>query len=406
VRWIKSIRAIALLGVLVIVMIAIPVLAQDRGDLIAWWPLDEPYGVRDDAYGDHALTDNNSVLSASGVQGSAAVFNPDNSEYLSYHGTLATGNFTAVAWVKRQHQGESCAIISDGWSVDSIDGALRVMGSDVVTHTSSIPLGGWVFVGVSYEHPTVTLSLNAQTVTGTMTMTHGSDFEIGAGCPAYIDEVAVWDRALSEAEISGIYNSGVGLSYDDLPEADAYTAYMPYVARNAVPSDDPWPGWGDDDDDDPIVIDYENERSWWEWARAIGDAAIPVIGWLSEARVQIDDLMSDAYLMEFDISEIDRYDMSTLADMAGEDPLDISSPSLAQQAANMGHAMGQPFAWLREANRYMRSIGGWWFIALINWLIGAMSFVVFIYTVTYTIKLAIWLVDLAIAIWNLIPVIG
>jgi len=387
-------------------MIAIPVLAQDRGDLIAWWPLDEPYGVREDAHGDYDLTDNNSVLSAPGVQDHAAVFNPDNGEYLSYHGALATGDFTAVAWVKRQHQGESCAIISDGWSVDSIDGALRVVGSDIMTHTSSLPLGGWAFVAVSYENPTVTMALNAQSITGTMTMTHGSDFEIGAGCPAYIDEVAVWDRALSEAEISGIYNSGVGLSYDDLPEADAYTAYMPYVARNAVPSDDPWPGWGDDDDDDPIVIDYENDRSWWEWATAIGDAATPVIGWLSEAQVQIDDLMSDAYLMEFDVSDIDRYDMSTLAATAGDDPLDISTPSLVEQAANMGHAMGQPFAWIRAGNLYLRQFNAWWMIALTNWILGSIVFIVFVYTVSITIKLVLWFIDLVVAVYHLIPLLG
>lgn len=392
----------------IIAAITLPVLAQDQGDLIAWWPLDEPYGVRYDSHGDHDLTDNNTVLSATGVQGGAAAFNADNSEYLSYHGTLATGSFTAVAWVKRQGSESSCSIISDGWSIDSVAGTLRVAGSETITHTSALPLGGWAFVALSYANPTATLTLNAQSVTGTLTLTHGSDLQVGPGCTAYIDEVAVWDRALSDSEIAGIYNSGVGITYGDLSDADTYTAYMPLVARNATPGSDPWPGWGDDDDDDdgPIVIDYENDTSWWEWTTAISKIAMPTIGWLSEARSEIDNLMSDAYLMEFDVSQIDRYDMSTLAPIAGADPLDISTPSLVEQASNMGHAMGQPFAWIRESNRYLQDFNAWWMIALTTWMLGAIVFIVFVYTVSITIKLVLWFIDLVVAGYHLIPFLG
>lgn len=54
-------------------------------DLVAFWPLDEPGGQRQDMLGYNPLTDNATVTSAKGIggQGTSAKFTSANSEYLS-----------------------------------------------------------------------------------------------------------------------------------------------------------------------------------------------------------------------------------------------------------------------------------------------------------------------------------
>jgi hypothetical protein len=64
----------------------------------------------------------------------------------------------------------------------------------------------------------------AETVfaTGASGFTDGSEITIGStgGTGQYtdgiIDEVGIWEKALTSGEVSELYNSGSGLAYDDI----------------------------------------------------------------------------------------------------------------------------------------------------------------------------------------------
>lgn len=70
--------------------------------LIAWWDLDESSGTRADALGNVDLTDINTVLSATGKVGNAALFDKANQESLEATDPSLmemAGSFTVVCWV-------------------------------------------------------------------------------------------------------------------------------------------------------------------------------------------------------------------------------------------------------------------------------------------------------------------
>jgi type II secretory pathway pseudopilin PulG len=75
--------------------------ARSQG-LVGWWRLDEESGTRNDSAGTNHLTDNNTVTQAAGKVGNAAQFTRTNSEYLSIadNPALSTGDidFTICAW--------------------------------------------------------------------------------------------------------------------------------------------------------------------------------------------------------------------------------------------------------------------------------------------------------------------
>lgn len=69
-------------------------------NLVACWELDETSGTRVDSTGTHNLTDNNTVLSGTGIIGNGADFEKANTEYLSKAspGTLAITGDLSVSW--------------------------------------------------------------------------------------------------------------------------------------------------------------------------------------------------------------------------------------------------------------------------------------------------------------------
>ena len=227
--------------------------------LLAYWKLDEETGARVDATGNgYNLTDNNGVGFAPGVIGNAASFNGSN--FLSngditqlvqgigeltvcawaflntipssYVGLVAcqnfnNGNFVLFAYPLQDGDGQ---VIVDGDGNPT--GAEATFGSDasggrVYTEGGvQIPVGAWVHVvgRMSVSAGAVDLFVNGVkmssvasngvTSSDAYTLTIGS---ISGGSEAWLDgkmdEVGVWNRALSDAEITALYNSGAGKTY-------------------------------------------------------------------------------------------------------------------------------------------------------------------------------------------------
>lgn len=220
-------------------------------NLVAWWSLDETSGTRADSHGSNDLTDNNTVLYGTGVQGNAGDFELSTSEYLSIadNTDLSTGNidFTICAWVKAESLGANAAIISkqdtgtpdreyligyaNGSSrfyitVSSDGSATTIEEADNLGAPST---GTWYFI-VAW-HDAVNDTLNIQVNNGTVDSqayasgVHDSaaDFNIGAnneGGNLYwdglIDEVAFFKAVLTSEERTWLYNGGNGRVYSDL----------------------------------------------------------------------------------------------------------------------------------------------------------------------------------------------
>jgi hypothetical protein len=210
-------------------------------NLVAYWKLDEASGTRNDSVGSNHLTDNNTVLSATGKISNAADFEADNSEYLSRasNSDLQAGDtdWTFAAWIKVEVESSFRVVVSKGWGGGQAEWIIYLFGGNVtmeVTNSIDGPssVGGlaladnnWHFVvawhdsvnnqkGFQMDNGTPSTNAQANGVTASF-----ADFAIGASptqglyWDGLIDEVGWWRRVLTSDERTQLYNSGNGLTY-------------------------------------------------------------------------------------------------------------------------------------------------------------------------------------------------
>jgi hypothetical protein len=220
-----------------------------KTDLVAFWNLGEASGTRVDAHSTYDLTEDGTIGSVTGVVGVAANHAANNSDSLYHPDDAAfdvTGDLTVAGWINSSSLSGSCAIIGkiNGSGVDersyllyrSLD-KLRFLvcsdgtsgGNTIVESTASISTSTWYFVvGVFKANDVVELwvdGASAVTPVSAPALLHSGTarlelFSFNEGTistpPAYLDQVAIWSRALSTSEISTLYNSGSGVAYADL----------------------------------------------------------------------------------------------------------------------------------------------------------------------------------------------
>lgn len=220
-----------------------------RRGLVAYWRLEEASGTRADATGrGNNLTDNNTVLSATGIFGNAADFELDNSESLSIadNTDLSTGDvtFTIPAWVNMESLPAAAMIASkanDAGAIsakeywlyfDSSRFRFRIFGSaanTAVADTFGAPSTATWYHVVGWhdaDADTINIQINNGDVDSVATSTTPNDagtaFAIGATAAAefpfdgLIDEVGFWKRLLTAQEKTRLYNAGVGRSWPNL----------------------------------------------------------------------------------------------------------------------------------------------------------------------------------------------
>ena len=242
---------------LVALLLTIPAIGNAaivESDVVSWWELDEESGVRsDEAANANDLTDNNTVTYGTGKDGNSAKFTKTNSEYLSISdgsqtGLDITGDLTMSAWIKKttdfgngQIMGKfdgnggassrGYALHLDANTSTSLD--INISNGTTATWkyvTWAPTTGTWYHVAAVYDASAGSVefyvdgSQQGTTQTGLPTsITNNSQaFQIGAhsGGGSYIDgevDIAiVFDRALTSAEISDLYNSGSPQTYADM----------------------------------------------------------------------------------------------------------------------------------------------------------------------------------------------
>lgn len=224
-------------------------------NLVSYWKLDEASGTRVDSHGSNDLTDNNTVLSATGVINSGADLELSNSEYLSISnasqaGLGVTGDFSYSVWLKpEQLPATDMAIIDKTKWTGGRSGynfSLYKSGSDMflqyLIYSSSGSLtrgnttnafltpsdvGNWVHlvVTVDISVPTITIYKNGSSVAVTVVSTAATSigtnsvaFELGryngsSYFDGMFDEAGFWNRAIGSSEVTELYNGGAGLAY-------------------------------------------------------------------------------------------------------------------------------------------------------------------------------------------------
>lgn len=235
--------------------------------LVSWWELDEVSGVRYDSHGSNDLTDNNTVGSATAVagamNGNAASFVSANNEYLNSSAIsldLSSG-WTVSLWVKPLERSAGdwnpTFFFEKNHAWNAVTGPIQIsmvtFGDDVyflassgdgtgVANAHSYSLspkvwaseveGKWLNLYAQYDplgSPQVRMYLNYSVeATGHSWLTMAGppynavaqpinvNYTVQGGTgqkSCVIDEVALWDRVLTEDERAELYALGAGKYY-------------------------------------------------------------------------------------------------------------------------------------------------------------------------------------------------
>jgi hypothetical protein len=207
-------------------------------NLVAHWKLDEADGPRYDSHGTYHLTDNNQVGQTTGVIGNAADF--DGSNYLASMTNPIGESATAVsisAWLKpvltfawmefvgtwgggpRYLIGVQSGIVKA--LINTGAGDSLTAGADIATdeawHHAVMTFDGVVAGGTLSIYVDGTL-VDAVTGCGNGIVDGPDPFYIAnegvnSPCVGAVDSVSIWNRAITPAEVTALYNSGDGLDY-------------------------------------------------------------------------------------------------------------------------------------------------------------------------------------------------
>lgn len=211
--------------------------------LVSYWEMEETSGTRVDSHGSNDLTDNNTVQSEAGVQGTGALFDGSTEYLTNASSTIAAGDISYSAWIKQDATGNDfiCGDI-DAAATNSTQFTITT-GNKIFfrwwdnstnnssrTGTTALAVDTWYHVvasvdvsagasGIKLYVNGVEEAYTGSTNNATSKNAHSSTFYVGANyAGAYfdgtIDEVGMWNKALTAQEVSDLYNNGSGIQYD------------------------------------------------------------------------------------------------------------------------------------------------------------------------------------------------
>jgi len=183
------------------------------------------------------LTNNNSVTFVTGKVGNAASFNGSNC--LSLAADLIEGQpavtiagwFNVNSWnggdnyVLGQSTGDNSGMSIEliGWNSGEVAGVYTMNGGDhnaIFTSSGAISTGTWYFFAIRFDGTTFDFGINGSSL-GTITTSGplnnpsapvqlGADRNTGGSLDGLLDEIGIWNRSLTDGEITELYNGGTG----------------------------------------------------------------------------------------------------------------------------------------------------------------------------------------------------
>ena len=232
-------------------------------NLQGYWDLDEESGTRADSTANgNTLQDANTVLFGTGIIDNAADFEEANDERLTITDAAQTGldiagsDMTVSMWVKMESQppgGNQIMFLqkspqsgNEGYAITYHDTlglrfAINNGGNETKRFTKDFTNGTWFHIVCRYTLSSKEFSVwfdgveqTPQTGTKVGASDNSDDFVIGADATVsaptmdgLIDEVGIWDSALTDEEIGQLYNDGDGLAYPLVPAAGGSTTPVP-----------------------------------------------------------------------------------------------------------------------------------------------------------------------------------
>lgn len=203
--------------------------------LTSYWEMEETSGTRVDSHGNNDLTDNNTVLSGTGINNTGADFESANSEYLSIADGSQTGldnltNASFAFWVRLESDtdpvvlGKFATGSASYWIQIQLTTAVKFQDStetdSCVITQSDLTLSTWYHMVFTYAAGVVKLYVNGvyvgtDTTTNTTLPNTTGYFSIGRVekynsnyFDGLMDEVAVWGKALTVGEVRALYGYG------------------------------------------------------------------------------------------------------------------------------------------------------------------------------------------------------
>jgi hypothetical protein len=192
--------------------------------LVGYWKLDEASGTRSDSVGASHLTDNNTVTSATGKVGDAGQFVKVNQESLSVtdNAALSVGgtDFSIQCWFNPVTAVAGAPLVAKytadglqrGYTLRVSAGVLNFahgadsLNYDDVSGATALSAGNWYHAVVTWKESTKAAIIYLGTWSERLAIE-------ALYQNALIDEVGLWKRVLTPAEVTTLYNSGGGLTY-------------------------------------------------------------------------------------------------------------------------------------------------------------------------------------------------
>jgi len=231
---------------------------------VSHWTCNEASGTRFDSNTVTAynLTDNNTVSSATGLLDNACDFESTNNEYLSKNTVtlfpLTTDQRTVSAWINMESlpgTDDLRAIVGYGKAVTNQEFTFALLNLSGTKYLDLDYYGGrkyvtwsfdtatWYHVAITYSNPLITYYVNGSSI-GTQTFasmdTTDDVFYIARGIggnfyfDGLMDEITIFDYALSSTEITTLYNSGIPLDYDSVSPTPTSTATSTFAGANEI----------------------------------------------------------------------------------------------------------------------------------------------------------------------------
>lgn len=211
-----------------------------KDQLVAYWDYEQDPVLGglffDQTHNSNHMRAFNDPVLAEGRVGQAVLLD-DGSQVMdvaSYAGISHQGQeFTVGFWYKPITLSAGSPLIAGNeWSIaisfNSPDYFLSVTIAGKTMPITSVPLivGEWYFVALGWREgiglaslwTSINLSNGEHTLQPSISPSISAFLVGGGGVSAMFDEFAIWRRALSDFELSTIYNNGEGITYDDYDE--------------------------------------------------------------------------------------------------------------------------------------------------------------------------------------------
>ena len=241
-------RKTILLGLVFMFLLSSFVSADLTEDLISYYKLDETTGDVIDSHGTNDGTNNGATRGVTGIINNAFDFDGNN-DYINLNsGSVSTddlsltNDFTICAWIKPDSVSGTFNILgkrnSDNYQfvfrIANGGISLLTTGGNIFYSTETITTGSFQYVCVTRDNDGDTIFYadgSSVYSESSLSISHintnvriGNDETGNFPFNGIIDEVGIWERVLSSDEISELYNSGNGLSYDNFAQDFQITA--------------------------------------------------------------------------------------------------------------------------------------------------------------------------------------